>query len=83
MTATTSTGQLEWIDGRWHLDGRAIHAGNCLEVRWPDGTWEAVRIESGDCGRKLFANFDYHGLGLSVRIAMTSERDVDLRWPAR
>lgn len=69
---------LTWIDDRWHLDGCGIHAGCLMEVRWPDGTWQVVRIESGDAGRKLFACFDYHGLALSIRV-----NDCELRWPKR
>jgi hypothetical protein len=69
---------IEWIEDRWHLGGRPIHAGCGMEVCWPDGTWQHVRIESGDAGRKLFACFDYHGLGLSIRV---DDSDCQLRWP--
>jgi hypothetical protein len=79
--AAAATCLLEWLDGRWHLDGRGIHAGASLEFRWPDGTWERVRIESGDCGRKLYAHFDYHGLALRVRVVAPDACDCELRWP--
>lgn len=69
---------LNLIEDRWHLNGCAIHAGCLMDVHWPDGTWQAVRVESGDAGRKLFACFDYHGLELSIRV-----NDLDLRWPKR
>jgi hypothetical protein len=72
-----ATSQLEWIDDRWHLDGRGIHAGCNMEVQWPDRTWEVVRIESADCGRRLYAHFDYHGQGLCVRV---DDGDYTLRW---
>lgn len=68
--------KLKWIDGRWNLDGRPIHAGTPMDVCWPDGTWQQVRIESADAGRKLLACFDYHGLDLSIRVD-----DQHLRWP--
>lgn len=77
----TATQQLEWIDDRWHLDGRGIHAGQSLEMLWPDGTWEAVCIESEDCGRKLFAYFDYHGRSLCVRVDSEAYYPLPLRWP--
>lgn len=68
---------LEWIDDRWHLKGRPIHAGCGMDVRWPDGTWERVRIESAAAGRKLFACFAYHGLDLSIRV---DDADCQFRW---
>jgi len=71
---------LEWIDNRWHLDGRGIHAGESLEVQWPDRTWQRVRIESAEAGRKLFAHFDYHGLGLCVRVDPEAYEPLQLRW---
>jgi hypothetical protein len=40
---------LKWIDDRWHCDGRPIHAGDGMEMQFPDGTWLHVRIESQDC----------------------------------
>jgi hypothetical protein len=75
----TATAQLEWIDDRWHLDGRGIHAGSFLEIRWPDGTWEAVRIESADRGRTLFAHFVHHGQRCCVRV-VPDGCDHPLRW---
>jgi hypothetical protein len=81
MATKTRSGVLEWIDGRWHCDGDGIHAGVGMEVRWPDGTWQRVRIESGDSGRKLFANFDYHGMTLAVRVDPEANDPRELRWP--
>jgi hypothetical protein len=68
---------LQWIDDRWHLDGRPIHAGCGMEVQWPDGTRQHVRIESQDHGRRLYAHFDYHGVGLGIRV---DHGDYPLRW---
>lgn len=69
---------LEWIDYRWHVDGQAIHAGNVMEIRWPDGVWEAVRIESRDSGATLVAYFEHHGEQCAIRI---DDRHHRLRWP--
>jgi hypothetical protein len=68
---------LSWIEDRWHLDDRPIHAGNVVEMRFPDGTWDAVRLESSDSGRRLFACFRYRGIDLSVRV---DQGDYELRW---
>lgn len=81
MATALRGGVLEWIDGRWHLDGDGIHAGVGMMVKWPDGAWERVRIESGDAGRKLFANFDYHGLTLCVRVDPEAYSPLEMRWP--
>jgi hypothetical protein len=70
---------LDWIDGRWHLDGKGIHAGDMMEIRWPDGTWEVVRIESADRGHLLSAHFEYHGLCL--RVTAWPDTRFELRWP--
>ena len=70
---------LDWIDDRWHLDGQPVHAGAAMDVCWPDGTWETVRVESADRGHKLLATFDYHGLALCVRI--WPDPDIEFRWP--
>lgn len=72
--------RLEWLDDRWHLDGRGIHAGDFVEIRWTDGTWEEVRVESGDRGRRLYAHALYHGERIAVEIDDTRHA---LRWPAR
>lgn len=75
-------GLLEWFDNRWHLDGQGIHAGESLEVRWPDGTWERVRIESQDCGRRLYAHgMQYHGVDLCIRVDDDSY-GYGMCWPA-
>jgi len=75
---------MEWIDDRWHCNGKPIHAGTGMEVQWPDGTWQRVRIESARSGRVLLACFDYHGLGLSIRVVGNDDgSDMPLRWPLR
>ncbi len=56
------TGNLRWIDDRWHADGRPIHAGSAWELATPAGWWLIVRIESEDSGRRLCAYIDEHGL---------------------
>jgi len=84
MSATaTKPGELLWIDERWHLDGRPIHAGTLLEILWPDGTWELVRIESDDRGRNLYAHFRHHGRSVSVLAHRpTWTGTLPMRWPA-
>lgn len=73
-----------WINDRWHLDGKPVHAGCGTEIRWPDGTWEAVRLESADYGRDIFAHFEHHGLELRVRVDCGgTNNDLDVRWPHR
>jgi len=73
-----------WIDDRWHLDGKPVHAGTGLEICWPDGTWERVRVESAAAGHKLYAHFEYHGLELCVRVdANGQDATHNLRWPQR
>ena len=69
---------LQWIDDRWHCDGRPIHAGNCLELRGDGGHWIPVRVESRDQGRELIAFYRVHGREFCSGI----ETDYDkLRWP--
>jgi hypothetical protein len=71
---------LDWLDRRWHLGGRPIHAGYYLEVRREDGTWWDVRIESTDSGRWLRMYFDVPGMrGRQAWIHM--HEDDQLRWP--
>lgn len=70
----------EWTDDRWHLDGKPVHAGEVMEIRWPDGTWECVRIESTDSGRKLFAYFDHHGEQLRIPVHTLFNGDRQFRW---
>ena len=72
---------MHWIEGRWHLDGKGIHAGVGIECRFPDGTWVRGRIESADAGRKLFFHFDYHGCELQVRVDPEGYDELPIRWP--
>ena len=69
--------RLQQIDGRWHCEGRGIHAGTGMELLCPDGHWLPVRVESRDTGRRLVAYFSYHGLG----IAWPLDESNRLRWP--
>jgi len=73
----------EWDGDRWNLDGRGVHAGDGLELRFPDGTWLPVRIESADCGRKLYAYFEFHGMDLCLGIFdHEGYTRHDVRWPS-
>lgn len=76
---------LQWIDDRWHLANSGIHAGECLEIRWPDGTWEAVRIESGNRGQRLFAYASHCGQEFAVEVTPEtgSACHLQLRLPAK
>lgn len=71
----------KWIDARWHVDGRGIHAGSGMQLRLSDGTWLPIRIETKESGRRLFAHWD--PAGPMERFSCISEiRDTDeLRWP--
>lgn len=77
---------LHWTDGRWHLDGRGIHAGDRLELYLPQGEvmngrkvkWLPVRIESYDRGRGLTAWLDIGGLDFIHTIDPNND---ELRWP--
>lgn len=69
----------DWIDGRWHLNGRPVHAGSHMELLFPDGTWQRVRIESREAGRVLVAYVFYHGEPLTLDIGCTRR----LRWPTK
>ena len=69
---------LQWINNRWHLDGKGIHAGDGMEYRFPDGEWIGGRLESQDCGRVLLFYFSFHGMDL--RLKVDPDHD-DLRWP--
>jgi hypothetical protein len=74
---------LAWIDNRWHLEGKPIHAGAGVEIRWPDRTWESGRIESSHVGRKLWFHFDHRGENLVVLVC-DLDRDLiqqTIRWP--
>lgn len=70
--------KLKWQEGRWHCAGDGIHAGNGLELLGADGQWFRVRIESADCGRRLFAYVNLHGHEFTRPIYPDSDR---LRWP--
>jgi hypothetical protein len=47
---------MKWIDERWHVAGRGIHAGDMMELRCGD-RWVLVRIESSEAGTRLFAHY--------------------------
>lgn len=68
--------QLCWVDERWHLFGRGIHAGETLELRAPDG-WITGRVESCERGRVLV--FHANLLGLTFIRTIEPEND-QLRW---
>lgn len=70
---------LDWIDGRWHCEGRGIHAGTAMLLRRDDGFWYSIRIESADSGKRLFAHFD-DVEGPSLRAELDPWRHV-LTWP--
>ncbi len=70
----------EWLDDRWHFAGQPVHAGCSMELCWPDKTWERVRIESADCGRRLSAHFQYHGESLRVTLITPDNIYYDVRW---
>lgn len=71
---------MHWTDNRWHLDGKAIHAGSGMQMRCPDGTWINVRIESQNRGRHLFAYFGFHGMDLCLRVDPDGGTARDLCW---
>ncbi len=74
---------LSWIDNRWHLEGHPIHAGDSVDIRWPDRTWERGRIESSHAGRKLWFHFDHRGEAVVVPVC-DLDRDLiqqTIRWP--
>ena len=67
----------EWRDGRWYLDGRPLHAGDQIEMFFPDGGWQPVRVFAADdlrCGLRVCVNF--HGLLFTRMVG-----DAKLRWP--
>jgi len=69
----------QWIDDRWHLDGQPLHAGHLLEMFFPDGGWQPVRVFAADdlrCGLRVCVSF--HGLLFTRGVG-----DAKLRWPER
>lgn len=70
--------RLTWVDDRWHVDGRGIHAGDAMELLTPRGGYKLVRIESADCGRRLFAYASIGGLDFVYTV--DTQSDV-FRWP--
>ncbi len=70
--------KLEWRDGRWHLAGRQVHAGEHLELRGYDGKWFAIRVETSDRGQRLIAAVELHRVYFSRVIDPRLDR---LRWP--
>ena len=50
-----------WVDGRWHLHGKAIHAGTSARLHNdrdesdpPGPQWIQGRIETRESGRRMF-----------------------------
>ena len=72
-----------WQDGRWHLAGNGIHAGDLIECLFPDGTWLPGRIESAEGGKKLFFNFDFHGKLIVLRVDPDTPHRMQIRWEKR
>ena len=68
------TGNLRWIDDRWHADGKPIHAGSVWELATPGGWWIIVRIESEDSGHRLIAYIDEHGMPFRRYIDVRHDR---------
>ena len=69
---------LAWHDNRWNLDDLPIHAGDGVEMLFPDGQWLAVRIEEESPDRRVYVRFSYHGMDLGLMV-----NDINgLRWPA-
>lgn len=66
-------------EGRWHVDGRGIHAGAVLELELAD-VWIKVRIESSNGGRNLVAYYDRLSLGTVIVAGATSTRTH--LWPS-
>jgi len=71
--------ELKCINDRWHLGDREIHNGTFMELQWPDGTWEIVRVECNRAENELCAHFYYHGEELVVRVD-TPDSIRRLRW---
>ena len=78
MATRTRPSELQWSVDRWHLYGKGIHAGDGMEMRFPDGEWVEGRIESQECGRRLLFYFVHHGM--TLRVTVDTEDDL-LRWP--
>lgn len=79
MTTSTKLNQVancEWIDERWHLDGRGIHAGAVLEMKLGDG-WHEVGIESRNRGEILDAYIHVGGRSFKTQLRAYDQ----LRWP--
>jgi len=73
--------RLEWTDGRWHCEGKAVGNGDRLELLCPDARFLAVRVEyPHDPEREgpwLMAYCSRHNLEFARRLAPTDR----LRWP--
>ena len=84
LSVSRDAARLRWVDGRWHLGGRPIHAGMAMELLCADGYWLPVRIESRHAGRALLAFFRYHGMDLCCHAVDMEGRELhSLRWPQK
>ena len=70
---------MEWIDGRWHLNGQGIHAGDMLEL-YTGKKWLMVRIESQNGGRDLYAYLSIDDQEFHTWVSTKYDK---LRWPER
>jgi len=78
MKAPNQVANCEWIDNRWHLEGRGIHAGEHLQMQLDDG-WHDVRIESREVGEILDAYVTVSGRPFKTTLRVHDK----LRWPKR
>ena len=67
----------QWIDGRWHLDGQPLHAGDQIEILTPDG-WRTVRVYRATESLGLRVCVNFHGLIFTRTVG-----NAKLRWPER
>jgi len=75
----STPGFLAWHDGRWHLDGVGIHAGDSLYLRSWDNRelWFLVRVESTDAGRRLYAHWCVEGFDVVNELNLRRDK---LQW---
>ena len=82
ITKDVGASRLDWTDGRWHCEGKAVGNNDCLELLCPDGRFLPVRVEYPDNpaqdGPWLTAYCKRHNLEFSRRLTPIDR----LRWPA-